>query len=92
MHVIWTKNRKGLCCSLLFPDFPSAMAFVQELSVVAERINHHPDWRNVYRQLDICLHTHDEGNRVTEKDIALSEEINRILLSYTAENRPSAKK
>jgi 4a-hydroxytetrahydrobiopterin dehydratase len=91
MDVIWKKNSKGLCCSLLFPDFLSAMHFMQKVAMVAEAMNHHPEWCNVYRQVDICLRTHDAGNAVTEKDLALSEEINRILLSYPVQNRPSAK-
>jgi 4a-hydroxytetrahydrobiopterin dehydratase len=90
MDVIWTKNREGLCCSLLFPDFLTAMHFIREVAEVAEAMNHHPEWSNVYRQVDICLRTHDAGNAVTEKDLALSEEINRILLSYPVQNRPSA--
>ena len=62
------------------------MKFVQELAGIAEQLNHHPEWRNVYCRLDICLRTHDAGNAITEKDHALSAEINRILLSYLFEN------
>lgn len=86
MDVLWTTKAEGLCCSLNFPDFLTAMQFVQELAISAEKMNHHPEWRNVYRRLDICLSTHDAGNVVTEKDIALSAEINRILLSYRFAN------
>jgi 4a-hydroxytetrahydrobiopterin dehydratase len=88
MNVIWKKNSKGLCCSLYFPSFPAAITFVVEVAEAAENMNHHPEWCNVYRQVDICLRTHDAGNAVTEKDLALSEEITRILLSHQAENRP----
>ena len=88
MNVIWKKNSKGLCCSLYFPSFPAAITFVVEVAEAAENMNHHPEWSNVYRQVDICLRTHDAGNAVTEKDLALSEEITRILLSHQAENRP----
>jgi 4a-hydroxytetrahydrobiopterin dehydratase len=62
------------------------MQFVQELAVASEKLNHHPEWRNSYRRLDICLCTHDAGNAITEKDHALSAEINRLLLSYRFEN------
>ena len=86
MHVIWTQKQQGLCCSLQFPDFLTTMKFVQELAGIAEQLNHHPEWRNVYCRLDICLRTHDAGNAITEKDHALSAEINRILLSYLFEN------
>ncbi len=86
MHVIWKENQQTLSCSLLFPDFITVMAFVQELAAAAENMNHHPDWRNSYRLLDICLSTHDAGGRLTEKDHALCAEINRILLSYQFEN------
>ena len=89
MHVIWEKNSKGLCCSLDFPSFLSAIAFMQEAALAAEKMNHHPDWCNSCQRVDICLRTHEAGNTITEKDLALSEEIKRILLSHTAENRPS---
>ena len=86
MNVIWKENPHELCCSLLFPDFLTAMKFVQEMAIISEKLNHHPDWRNVYRRLDIHLTTHDAGNRLTEKDHALCDEINRILLTYQFEN------
>lgn len=86
MDVIWTQKKKGLCCSLEFPDFRTAMNFMLEAAGAAEKSNHHPDWRNVYRRVEICLNTHDAGNRVTEKDHALSAEITRILLSYQFTN------
>jgi len=86
MDVSWKRKRKGLCCSLQFPDFLTTMRFVQELGHIAEGMQHHPEWHNVYNRLDICLCTHDAGGRITEKDIALSAEINRILSSYPFKN------
>lgn len=91
MDVIWTQKAEGRCCSLDFPDFPAAMRFMQEVAEAAEKLNHHPDWCNSYRRVDICLRTHDAGNTITEKDLALSEEISRILLLHAAENRPTGK-
>jgi 4a-hydroxytetrahydrobiopterin dehydratase len=87
MDVIWQQKAEGLCTSLEFPDFLTTMAFVQEVAEAAEKMQHHPEWRNVYRRLDICLCTHDAGNRITEKDYALCAEINRILSSYQYTNQ-----
>jgi 4a-hydroxytetrahydrobiopterin dehydratase len=86
VNVIWTQKAEGLCCSLFFKDFLSVCAFIQDVAIVAEAMDHHPDWRNVHCRMDICLSTHDEGNAVTKKDLLLSEEINRILLSYEWKN------
>lgn len=86
MHVIWKQKPEGICCSLQFSDFLTAMAFMQEVAQTAERLNHHPDWRNSFRRVDICLRSHDAGNMVTKKDHELCAEINRILSSYLFTN------
>ena len=48
------------------------------VSLVAEKANHHPDWRNVYNTVEIKLCTHDAGNSITEKDYELATTINAI--------------
>ncbi len=61
-----------------FKNFIDAFAFMTKVALLAEKMNHHPDWANVYNKVVIKLSTHDEGYTVTAKDLALSEMINQI--------------
>lgn len=54
-----------------FADFNEAFGFMTRVAIKAQEINHHPEWFNVYRTVDITLTTH-EANGVTERDIALA--------------------
>ncbi|MEZ5596836.1 MAG: 4a-hydroxytetrahydrobiopterin dehydratase [Pseudomonadales bacterium] len=54
-----------------FRDFPAAFAFMTRVALVAERMNHHPEWRNVYNRVDVELTTHDAGG-LTELDFTLA--------------------
>jgi 4a-hydroxytetrahydrobiopterin dehydratase len=49
-----------------------------KVAFAAEKMNHHPNWSNVYNQVDIILTTHDANNTVTEKDRALAKKIDEI--------------
>jgi 4a-hydroxytetrahydrobiopterin dehydratase len=49
-----------------------------KVAFAAEKLNHHPNWSNVYNQVDIVLTTHDAGNTVTEKDWQLAKKIDEI--------------
>lgn len=54
-----------------FPDFPAAFAFMTRCAFVAERLDHHPAWTNVYNRVDVRLWTHDVGG-LTALDFALA--------------------
>lgn len=54
-----------------FADFNEAFGFMTRVAIKAQEMNHHPEWFNVYRTVDITLTTH-EANGVTERDIALA--------------------
>jgi 4a-hydroxytetrahydrobiopterin dehydratase len=54
-----------------FADFPAAFAFMTRCAFVAERLDHHPEWFNVYNRVDVVLWTHDPGG-ITELDFALA--------------------
>jgi len=54
-----------------FKDFAQAFGFMSEIAIVAEAMNHHPSWYNVYNRVDVTLTTHDAGG-VTEKDVTLA--------------------
>lgn len=75
---MWKEENNKLTCSLLFKDFKQAMAFMNEVAEVAEKMNHHPWWSNVYNKVQIELTTHDAGNTVTELDHKLASRINEI--------------
>ena len=55
-----------------FKDFIEAFSFMTNIAMIAEKMNHHPEWYNVYNRVDITLTTHDSGG-VTEKDISLAK-------------------
>ena len=55
-----------------FKDFAAAFGFMSEIAIVAEAMNHHPQWYNVYNRVDVTLTTHDAGG-LTEKDVILAK-------------------
>lgn len=57
-----------------FPDFPRAWAFMSRVALLAERMDHHPEWRNVHGRVRIRLTTHDAGG-LTRRDIDMAAEI-----------------
>ncbi len=75
---MWTEKDNRLQKTFKFKDFTQAFAFMTEVAFLAEKMNHHPDWRNVYNTVEINLSTHDAGNKVTEKDRQLAEAIDRL--------------
>lgn len=55
----------------LFPNFNAAFAFMTQVALMAEKMNHHPEWFNVYNRVDVTLTTHDAGG-VTAKDLKMA--------------------
>jgi len=76
MH--WKEENNELVTQLKFKDFMEAFAFMTEVALIAEKMNHHPNWTNVYNQVNIRLSTHDAGNTITDKDRKLAEAIDSI--------------
>ena len=68
----WSGGDDFITKVFTFKDFPSAFGFMSEIAVVAEAMNHHPQWYNVYNRVDVTLTTHDAGG-VTDKDITLAK-------------------
>jgi 4a-hydroxytetrahydrobiopterin dehydratase len=62
---------------LRFADFVEAFGFMGSVALVAERMNHHPEWFNVYASVRIDLATHDAGG-ITEKDFALAAAVDQL--------------
>ncbi|MEY4134603.1 MAG: 4a-hydroxytetrahydrobiopterin dehydratase [Saprospiraceae bacterium] len=79
---MWTETNDKLLASFTFRDFVHAFAFMTEVAFLAEKMDHHPDWNNVWNRVEIRLSTHDAGNIVTEKDRKLADAILRIYARY----------
>ena len=75
----WTHKENHLTREIRFKDFSAAFAFMTRVALLAEQANHHPNWSNVYNVVTIALTSHDAGNVVTEKDLALAGSINSLL-------------
>ena len=73
----WSLDTGKLYREFRFEDFSEALAFIVRVGLVAESMNHHPEWFNVWNRVRVHLTTHDaEG--ITELDIQLAREMNRI--------------
>ncbi|MBS4003255.1 MULTISPECIES: 4a-hydroxytetrahydrobiopterin dehydratase [unclassified Afipia] len=70
-------GRDAIARTFTFKDFNEAFGFMTRAALVAEKSDHHPEWRNVYRTVEVVLSTHDAGG-VTARDIKLAEAMDRI--------------
>ncbi|MFD2035108.1 4a-hydroxytetrahydrobiopterin dehydratase [Belliella marina] len=75
---MWKEESNKLVKEFKFGDFQEAFGFMTRVAFLAESQGHHPNWSNVYNTVKIELTTHDEGNKVTEKDRKLAEAIDKI--------------
>lgn len=75
----WYFKNNCITCTFTFKNFKEAFGYMTRIAFEAERLNHHPDWSNVYNSLTIRLTTHDAGG-VTEKDIELASIINSLVI------------
>ncbi len=74
----WTLKGNKLYRRLVFEDFIHAFGFLSQVAIIAEKMNHHPEWANVYRTVDIYLTTH-EANGVSERDFELLEKMEKLI-------------
>ncbi len=70
-------GRDAISRTFTFKNFNEAFGFMTRVALVAEKNDHHPEWRNVYKTVEVVLSTHDAGG-VTQRDIALAEAMNKI--------------
>lgn len=68
----WTRSGDKLARTFEFSDFVGAFGFMAKVALVAERMNHHPEWFNVYRTVKVELATHDAGG-ITAVDFELAK-------------------
>jgi 4a-hydroxytetrahydrobiopterin dehydratase len=70
-------DRDAITRKFVFKDFNAAFGFMTRAALIAEKMDHHPEWFNVYKTVDVTLATHDAGG-VTELDIKLAEAMNEL--------------
>ena len=76
---MWKEENNQLKKTFQFKNFSEAFAFMTRVAFIAEKMNHHPDWRNVYNRVEINLSTHDAGDIVTDKDKKFAEAIDKLV-------------
>ena len=76
---MWKEENNILTKTFKFKDFKDAFGFMTKVALVAEKMDHHPLWTNVYNKVEVWLSTHDAGDVVTDKDRKLSEKIDKLL-------------
>lgn len=76
---IWQEKDNALYKRFEFRDFSEAFAFMTRVAMIAEKMNHHPRWTNVWNTVEFWLNTHDAGNTVTDRDRKLAERIDALL-------------
>jgi 4a-hydroxytetrahydrobiopterin dehydratase len=70
-------GRDAIARTFTFRDFNEAFGFMARAALVAEKSDHHPEWRNVYKTVEVVLATHDAGG-VTARDIELAQAMDAI--------------
>ncbi|HEY7300751.1 MAG TPA: 4a-hydroxytetrahydrobiopterin dehydratase [Xanthobacteraceae bacterium] len=71
------KDRDAISKRFQFKDFSEAFGFMTRAALVAERLDHHPEWFNVYNKVEVTLSTHDAGG-LTDLDIRLAEAMDKL--------------
>ena len=76
----WTheSSRDAITRQFRFDDFAQAFGFMASVAIIAEKMDHHPEWSNVYNRVDILLTTHD-ADGLSERDAKLADAIEALL-------------
>ncbi|HET6245423.1 MAG: 4a-hydroxytetrahydrobiopterin dehydratase [Bacteroidetes bacterium] len=77
---MWKEENNKLTQSFKFKNFIEAFGFISKVALIAESLNHHPNWSNSYNKVDIELTTHSEGDKITEQDRRLAGEIDKLMV------------
>jgi 4a-hydroxytetrahydrobiopterin dehydratase len=77
----WVLNDNCIQRTLVFKDFVEAFSFMTSAAILSEKLNHHPNWKNVYNKVDITLSTHDAGG-LTDLDFKLAKAMDVVLDKY----------
>ncbi len=71
------EGREAICKSYRFEDFNAAFGWMTRAALIAEKMDHHPEWFNVYNRVEVTLATHDVGG-VSERDLAMARAMDRL--------------
>src|SRR6201992_3796941 len=74
-------GREAIGRTFIFKDFNEAFGFMTRAALIAEKHDHHPEWKNVYKTVEVVLATHDAGG-VTARDIELAKAMNAIAAQF----------
>lgn len=74
----WQRRGDRICKQFKFKDFVTAFGWMTQVALIAERMNHHPEWRNVYNQVSVELTSHDAGG-ITQRDIQLAQAMDHLV-------------
>lgn len=76
---MWVEINNKLYRKYIFADFSKAFSFMTRVALAAEKMDHHPEWKNIYNTVEIWLSTHDAGDIVTDKDHQLAGQIDKLI-------------
>ena len=77
-----TEGRDAITKRFVFDDFSTAFGWMTRVALAAEQMNHHPEWFNVYRTVDVTLSTHDAGG-LTRRDVELAQRMDQYAAGLT---------
>ena len=75
---MWKEEDNKLTKEFKFKDFSQAVAFILQIALIAEKLQHHPDLYNSYNKVTLSLTTHDEGNKITDKDRKFADMVDEL--------------
>jgi len=76
---MWQETKHGLLKKFTFKNFSEAFGFMTRVALIAEKLDHHPNWTNSWNTVEIRLSTHSAGNAITAKDRELAQQIDALL-------------
>jgi len=76
---MWQEENNQLVRVFKFKDFTEAFGFMTRVAITAEKMDHHPNWSNVYNKVEIRLCTHDAGDIITNNDKNLAAAIDKLV-------------
>jgi 4a-hydroxytetrahydrobiopterin dehydratase len=78
----WELTNNKLYKKFTFKTFNQAIQFMQLSSIGIDKLDHHPEWKNVYNSVEVWLCTHSKNNTVTEKDYELASILDKVFLEH----------